>query len=277
LTTVDVKVMRKMDAVSLTPPPLQPHAFIDGVPAFAWSALQDGSLELANQACLDYTGFPWTNFAPTGNRCCTPTTKRSTSGGGMSSRSSGSPARRKLVGVAPTGSIAGSTNQRRPFMTREATSSDGTVSMSTSMIASAQSNGCGRTRRTCAPSRMRFGSSSWSWRRMRTLYANKVALESTGFTLRDFTDVDLLTRAGVHRPAPVPGQPHWNQVWRLAGHLMDRDRLQVERQRGFFPGDPIRHRSAPSLQDRAIPLATISVQPAEGRAWRDHPLVRDVN
>ena len=47
-----------MDAVSHTPPPLQPHAFIDGVPAFAWSALQDGSLELANQACLDYTGFP---------------------------------------------------------------------------------------------------------------------------------------------------------------------------------------------------------------------------
>jgi PAS domain S-box-containing protein len=71
-----------------------------------------------------------------------------------------------------------------------------------------------------------------------TLYANKVALENTGFTIRDFTDEDLLSRAGVFRPADVPGQPGWNQVWWLAAHPDDRERIQVERRKGLSQGIP---------------------------------------
>jgi PAS domain S-box-containing protein len=69
-----------------------------------------------------------------------------------------------------------------------------------------------------------------------TLYANRVALENTGFTLRDLSDDDLLRRAGVARPVYVPGEPEWNQVWRLAAHPDDRDRVQAERQRGLSRG-----------------------------------------
>ena len=38
--------------------PLELRAFIDGVPALAWSALPDGSPELFNQRFLDYSGIP---------------------------------------------------------------------------------------------------------------------------------------------------------------------------------------------------------------------------
>ena len=69
-----------------------------------------------------------------------------------------------------------------------------------------------------------------------TLYANRVALENTGFTLHDLTDEDLLTRAGLGTPAYAPGEPAWNQVWRLAAHPDDRDRIQAERHRGFSQG-----------------------------------------
>jgi PAS domain-containing protein len=37
--------------------PLEPRAFIDGVPALAWSALPDGSPESFNQRFLDYSGL----------------------------------------------------------------------------------------------------------------------------------------------------------------------------------------------------------------------------
>jgi formate hydrogenlyase transcriptional activator len=69
-----------------------------------------------------------------------------------------------------------------------------------------------------------------------TLYANKVSLENTGFALRDLTDENLFTRAGMTRPASVPGEPAWNQVWRLAAHPDDRERIQAERQEGFSRG-----------------------------------------
>src|SRR5215467_13393942 len=35
----------------------EPRAFIDGVPALAWSALPDGSLDFFSQPFLDYTGL----------------------------------------------------------------------------------------------------------------------------------------------------------------------------------------------------------------------------
>jgi formate hydrogenlyase transcriptional activator len=69
-----------------------------------------------------------------------------------------------------------------------------------------------------------------------TLYANKLALENTGLTVRDLTDENLFTRAGMTRPASVPGEPAWNQVWWLAAHPDDRERIQAERQEGFSRG-----------------------------------------
>jgi PAS domain S-box-containing protein len=69
-----------------------------------------------------------------------------------------------------------------------------------------------------------------------TLYANKVALENTGLTVRDLTDENLFTHAGMTRPASVPGEPAWNQVWWLAAHSDDRERIQAERRDGFSRG-----------------------------------------
>jgi formate hydrogenlyase transcriptional activator len=71
-----------------------------------------------------------------------------------------------------------------------------------------------------------------------TLYANKVALENTGFTISDLTDEGLLTRAGLARPAYAAGELAWNQVWRMAAHPDDRDRIQAERQKGLLQGTP---------------------------------------
>jgi len=69
-----------------------------------------------------------------------------------------------------------------------------------------------------------------------TLYANKVALENTGLTVRDLTDENLFTHAGMTRSASVSGEPAWNQVWWLAAHPEERERIQVERQEGFSRG-----------------------------------------
>ena len=63
-----------------------------------------------------------------------------------------------------------------------------------------------------------------------TLYANKVALESTGATIRDLTDVN--------RPPDLPGQVAWNQVWSMVVHPDDRDRVQGERQKHLLQGAP---------------------------------------
>lgn len=71
-----------------------------------------------------------------------------------------------------------------------------------------------------------------------TLYANRVALESTGFTIRDLTDEGLLTRAGLARPSEAPGELAWNQVWRIAAHPDDRARIQAQRQKGLLQGTP---------------------------------------
>src|SRR5262245_65069845 len=52
------QVTRKMEAPRLARPPLELRAFIDGVPALAWSALPDGSPEFVNQRFPDYSGLP---------------------------------------------------------------------------------------------------------------------------------------------------------------------------------------------------------------------------
>src|SRR5215469_17771484 len=42
---------------------------------------------------------------------------------------------------------------------------------------------------------------------------NKLALENVGFTIRDLTNENLLTRAGLPRQAEAPGELAWNQTW----------------------------------------------------------------
>jgi formate hydrogenlyase transcriptional activator len=69
-----------------------------------------------------------------------------------------------------------------------------------------------------------------------TLYANKLALENVGFTIRDLTDESLLTRPGLPRQAEAPGALAWNQVWRKSAHPDDLNRIQAERQEGFLRG-----------------------------------------
>src|SRR5262249_23111737 len=51
-----------------------------------------------------------------------------------------------------------------------------------------------------------------------TLYANKLALENVGFTIRDLTNESLLTGAALPRQAEAPGELAWNQVWRKSAH-----------------------------------------------------------
>jgi len=71
-----------------------------------------------------------------------------------------------------------------------------------------------------------------------TLYANKLALENVGFTIRDLTHENLLTRAGLPRQAEAPGELAWNQVWRKTAHPDDLNRIQAERRKGFLQEAP---------------------------------------
>jgi formate hydrogenlyase transcriptional activator len=71
-----------------------------------------------------------------------------------------------------------------------------------------------------------------------TLYANRVALDTIGFTIHDLADEGLLTRAGKAAPADVPGEPTWNQVWQMAAHPDDLDRIRAERRDGLLRSEP---------------------------------------
>jgi formate hydrogenlyase transcriptional activator len=71
-----------------------------------------------------------------------------------------------------------------------------------------------------------------------TLYANKLALENVGFTIRDLTNDNLLTRAGLPREAEAPGELAWNEVWRKSAHPDDLNRIQAERRKGFLQEAP---------------------------------------
>jgi len=228
-----------MDPVSLTPPPLQPHAFIDGVPAFAWSALYDGSLELANQACLDYLGLSLDQLRADWKSLLHPDDKAEYITWWEELQKSGQPGQTEARWRRADG-------EYRWFHQSAAPVHDQRGNVIRWYGINVDIDDRKRAEQRLRQNEENLRTITDAVRQFivvvapdgRTLYANKVALESTGFTLRDFTDVDLLTRAGVHRPAPVPGQPHWNQVWWLAGHPDDRDRLQVERQRGFSQGIP---------------------------------------
>src|SRR5215472_17318068 len=69
-----------------------------------------------------------------------------------------------------------------------------------------------------------------------TLYANKLALEHTGLTMRDLTNENLLTRDGLPRQAEAPGELAWNQAWTKTAHPDDLNRIRAERQEGFLRG-----------------------------------------
>jgi formate hydrogenlyase transcriptional activator len=71
-----------------------------------------------------------------------------------------------------------------------------------------------------------------------TLYANRVALESTGYTIRDLSDAGLHTRAGTVPSTDVPGEFAWSHLWRRVAHPDDVDRVVAERQTGFSRGMP---------------------------------------
>src|SRR5215469_920137 len=71
-----------------------------------------------------------------------------------------------------------------------------------------------------------------------TLYANKLALENVGFTIRDLTNESLLTGAALPRQAEAPGELAWNQVWRKSAHPDDLNRIQAERRKGFLQEAP---------------------------------------
>src|SRR5215475_13730039 len=69
-----------------------------------------------------------------------------------------------------------------------------------------------------------------------TLYANKLALENVGFTIRDLTNESLLTSAALPGQAEAPRELAWSQVWRKSAHPDDLNRIQAERQEGFLRG-----------------------------------------
>jgi PAS domain S-box-containing protein len=71
-----------------------------------------------------------------------------------------------------------------------------------------------------------------------TLYANKVALENTGLTMRDLTNENLLTRDGLPRQAAAPGELAWNQAWTKTAHPDDLNRIRAERREGLLQGAP---------------------------------------
>jgi len=71
-----------------------------------------------------------------------------------------------------------------------------------------------------------------------TLYANKVALENTGLTMRDLTNENLLTREGLPRQAEAPGELAWNQAWTKTAYPDDLNRIRAERRKGLLQGAP---------------------------------------
>ena len=71
-----------------------------------------------------------------------------------------------------------------------------------------------------------------------TLYVNRVALENTGFTIDDLNDESVLTRTGAAPPANVPGEFAWSRLWQKAAHPDDVDRIRAERRDGFLRGVP---------------------------------------
>ena len=228
-----------MDAGSLARPPLEPRDLIDGLPAFAWSALQDGSLELANQRCLDYTGFSLDQLRAEWRSLLHPDDAERYLRWWEELQKSGHPGETEARWRRADGEFrwfhqsAAPVHDQRGLLIRWYGVN---VDIDDRKRAEQELRRSEAELRTISDAIRQFivvlapdGT---------TLFANKVALENTGFTIRDLTDEDLLPRAGVIRPPSAPGQLAWNQAWWLAVHPDDRDPGQAERQRGMLQGTP---------------------------------------
>ena len=214
--------------------PLELRAFINGVPAIAWSALPDGSLEFLNQRFSEYRGLSPGRVCAEWRTSLHPDDAKEFENWWGALRKSGEAGRTELrlrradgdfrwfqISVAPVHDARGRLIRWYGI----------NVDIDDRKRAEQVLRGSEEELRTITDAIRQFivvlapdGT---------TLYANRVALESTGFTLGDLTDDDLLTRAGLAAPAHVPGELAWNQVWLLAAHPDDRDRIRAERKQGF--------------------------------------------
>jgi hypothetical protein len=133
-----------MTPESQTPTSLKLRSFIDSVPALAWSALPNGSLDFFNRQFRDYT-----RFTPdqSGNQRCTGMTSTISKAVGRMSASPRRLARRKCAFVASTESIAGSGSGRHRSTISRPRWSTGVGSIPTSMTLSAPSGSSSGTRR----------------------------------------------------------------------------------------------------------------------------------
>jgi len=229
-----------MDAgESLNRNPLELRAFIDGVPALAWSALPDGSPEFFNQPFLDHSGLsPDEVYAEWKSKLHRDDVEEF----------------EKWWGELQKFRKPGQTEVRfrradgeyRWFQISSTPVHDGqgrlirwygmNIDIDDRKRAEQQVRQKEEDLRTITDAIRQFivvlapdGT---------TLYANKIALENTGFRIRDLTDEGLLARAGLARPADAPGELAWNQVWEIAAHPDDRDRIRAERRDGFLRGAP---------------------------------------
>ncbi len=217
--------------------PLELRAFIDGVPALVWSLLPNGSAEFVNQRFRDYSGLSadevcarWKSSLHSDDadefEKWWGALQKSRAPGQVEVRlrSAGGAFRWFQISAAPIHDEHGRLIRWYGV----------NVDIDDRKRAEQQLQRSEKDLRTITDAIRQFivvlapdGT---------TLYANKVALESTGFTLPDLTDENLLTRAAATRPAYVPGEPAWNQVWWLAAHPDDRERIQAERQKGLLRG-----------------------------------------
>ena len=177
---------------------LELRAFIDGVPAIAWSALPDGSLEFLNQRFSEYRGLSPGRVCAEWRTSLHPDDAEEFENWWGALRKSGKAGRTELrlrradgdfrwfqISVAPV-------HDERGHLIRWYGIN---VDIDDRKRAEQQLRRNEEELRTITDAIRQFivvlapdGT---------TLYANRVALESTGFTLRDLTDDDLLPRAGL--------------------------------------------------------------------------------
>ena len=229
-----------MHAVSLARPPLEPRAFIDGVPALAWSALPDGSPEFVNQRFTDYRGLSpdqvcaqwksslhrddaerfetwWDGLQKSRVPGHTEVRVRRADGEFRWFHLSATPVHDEHGRLIRWYGISIDIDDRKRAE-QQLRNNEEELRTITDAIR--------QPIVVLAPDGT-------------TLYANKVALDFMGLALRDRTDEDMRTREPGDADV-LPTGLAWNQLqlWRLIGHPDDRDRIWAERQQGLLQGIP---------------------------------------
>jgi formate hydrogenlyase transcriptional activator len=217
--------------------PVELRAFVDGVPALAWSALPDGAPEFFNRRFPDYTGIPPDRSCVEWKSAFHPDDLEGFEEWWRRLRESLKPGKTEARFRRADGeyrwfqvSMTPVRDDRGHLIRWYGISTD----IDDHKRAEQQLREKEKELRTITDAIRQFVvvlASDGT-----TLYANRVALESTGYTIRDLADEGLLARAGLAKPADSPGEPTWSQVWRLAAHPDDRDRIQSERREGFLGG-----------------------------------------